>query len=380
MADGVTFAGLKKRRRATRRVRRAVSSAASTEQRGVRVVRGAADRRHLLAVLAPGDGPGARLPVHRRGRPGRAGRRGGRSAPRPATSSCSAIRSSCRRSRRACIPASSGCSVLEHLLGDAATVAAGPRPVPGALVAHASGRLPASSRISRYDGRLTARQAASASASGRPAAEPAPACVICPSSIVGNAQQSPEEARVDRRAGASAARRRHVHRPRRPDAAADRGRTSWSSRRTTCRCAACGSSCRPDVEVGTVDKFQGREAPVVFFSMASSSGDDVPRGAGVPVQPQPVQRRDLAREVRWRWWSAARGCSSRAAARWSRCGWSTPCAGSWRRLNPAGRWQAADGSGSFCTSGYNPPPVTQGTADSPPPLSGGLPANSMALP
>jgi uncharacterized protein len=32
------------------------------------------------------------------------------------------------------------------------------------------------------------------------------------------------------------------------------------------------------VEVGTVDKFQGREAPVVFFSMASSSGDDIPRG------------------------------------------------------------------------------------------------------
>jgi predicted RecB family nuclease len=32
------------------------------------------------------------------------------------------------------------------------------------------------------------------------------------------------------------------------------------------------------VEAGTVDKFQGREAPVVFFSMASSSGQDVPRG------------------------------------------------------------------------------------------------------
>jgi predicted RecB family nuclease len=32
------------------------------------------------------------------------------------------------------------------------------------------------------------------------------------------------------------------------------------------------------VEVGTVDKFQGREAPVVFFSMASSTGQDVPRG------------------------------------------------------------------------------------------------------
>ena len=32
------------------------------------------------------------------------------------------------------------------------------------------------------------------------------------------------------------------------------------------------------VKVGTVDKFQGREAAVVFYSMASSSGEDVPRG------------------------------------------------------------------------------------------------------
>jgi uncharacterized protein len=30
--------------------------------------------------------------------------------------------------------------------------------------------------------------------------------------------------------------------------------------------------------IGTVDKFQGQEAPVVFFSMTSSSGEDVPRG------------------------------------------------------------------------------------------------------
>jgi len=31
------------------------------------------------------------------------------------------------------------------------------------------------------------------------------------------------------------------------------------------------------VPVGTVDKFQGREAAVVFYSMATSSADDVPR-------------------------------------------------------------------------------------------------------
>ena len=32
------------------------------------------------------------------------------------------------------------------------------------------------------------------------------------------------------------------------------------------------------VQIGTVDKFQGREAPVVFFTMTTSSGEDMPRG------------------------------------------------------------------------------------------------------
>jgi uncharacterized protein len=32
------------------------------------------------------------------------------------------------------------------------------------------------------------------------------------------------------------------------------------------------------VRVGTVDKFQGQEAPVVFFSMTASTAADVPRG------------------------------------------------------------------------------------------------------
>jgi predicted RecB family nuclease len=38
-------------------------------------------------------------------------------------------------------------------------------------------------------------------------------------------------------------------------------------------------ACVPaDVRVGTVDKFQGQEAPVVLVSLASSSGEDAPRG------------------------------------------------------------------------------------------------------
>jgi uncharacterized protein len=34
----------------------------------------------------------------------------------------------------------------------------------------------------------------------------------------------------------------------------------------------------PGARVGTVDKFQGQQAPVVLFSMTSSSGDDASRG------------------------------------------------------------------------------------------------------
>ena len=33
------------------------------------------------------------------------------------------------------------------------------------------------------------------------------------------------------------------------------------------------------IPVGTVDKFQGREAAVVFFTMTTSSADDMPRSA-----------------------------------------------------------------------------------------------------
>ena len=37
----------------------------------------------------------------------------------------------------------------------------------------------------------------------------------------------------------------------------------------------------PDgVRVGTFDRFQGQEAPIVFFSMATSSSEDTPRDAG----------------------------------------------------------------------------------------------------
>src|SRR4029079_320868 len=34
----------------------------------------------------------------------------------------------------------------------------------------------------------------------------------------------------------------------------------------------------PEARVGTVDKFQGQEAPISIYSMAASSGEEAPRG------------------------------------------------------------------------------------------------------
>lgn len=41
----------------------------------------------------------------------------------------------------------------------------------------------------------------------------------------------------------------------------------------------------PDVEVGTVDKFQGQEAPVIIYSVATSSLEDAPRGMDFLFSP-----------------------------------------------------------------------------------------------
>jgi superfamily I DNA and/or RNA helicase len=42
--------------------------------------------------------------------------------------------------------------------------------------------------------------------------------------------------------------------------------------------SALAASGQAGFDVGTVDRFQGREAPVVIYSMATSSADEAPRG------------------------------------------------------------------------------------------------------
>jgi uncharacterized protein len=172
-------------------------------------------------------------------------------------------------------PGGSGRSVLEHLLGDAATVAPGM----GLFLASSWRMHPEVCRFVSelsYDGRLTA----------------APECeqqVIASSGLAGaglrfipvshanNAQQSAEEAtaiaeQVDLllRTGAFTDVSGHT-RPLKPSDILVVSPYNMQVRLLADRLPA-------GVEVGTVHRFQGREAPVVFFSMASSSGQDVPRG------------------------------------------------------------------------------------------------------
>jgi len=40
-----------------------------------------------------------------------------------------------------------------------------------------------------------------------------------------------------------------------------------------------------EIKVGTFDKFQGQEAPIVFVSMATSSSEDLPRGIEFLLSP-----------------------------------------------------------------------------------------------
>ena len=41
----------------------------------------------------------------------------------------------------------------------------------------------------------------------------------------------------------------------------------------------------PGARIGTVDKFQGQEAPIVIYSMTTSSYADAPRGMDFPYNP-----------------------------------------------------------------------------------------------
>ena len=91
-----------------------------------------------------------------------------------------------------------------------------------------------------------------------------------------------------------------------------------------------------DVEVGTVDKFQGQEAAVVFYSMATSSGEDVPRNVEFLFERNrfnvAISRARAAASS-----SAVRACSTSPAERPSRWRWRTCSARMRNARNPVCR-------------------------------------------
>ena len=182
-------------------------------------------------------------------------------------------------------------SVLQHLLGEDDDRAAGPRDLPratrGACV-RSSARSPP--RRTTRAGSATRTRTRAADARGGERARSA-----ARSEHAGRSQsRGRRRTRSRPRSARSSGRRSRT-------TTARRGRwpstTSSSSRRTTRRCATLRPARPGGVRVGTVDKFQGQEAPVVIVSMASSTAEDAPRGHRVRLQPAPGQRRDVAGAV-----------------------------------------------------------------------------------
>jgi predicted RecB family nuclease len=175
-------------------------------------------------------------------------------------------------------PVGSGCSVLEHLLGDAGTIP----PERGIFLDHTRRMHPEVCEFvsqAIYQGRLSAIEECATQDVACEGPLTGTGVRTIPLDHEGNTRQSPEEAEliaglIERMVGGDYTK---------ADGTTVRlaGRhfmvvTPYNSQ---VRCLRTKLDARglSTVQVGTVDKFQGQEAAVVFFSMATSSGEDIPR-------------------------------------------------------------------------------------------------------
>jgi uncharacterized protein len=172
-------------------------------------------------------------------------------------------------------PLTAGCSVLEHLLDGASTVAESR----GIFLARTWRMHPDVCRFVSslsYDGRLESAEGLERQRVDSPGLSGTGLRHV-PVEHDGNSQQSYEEVRVIARevkkllSAGTCTDHTGISRPLTP---ADVLVVAPYNMQVRC----LREKLPAGVEVGTVDKFQGREAPIVFFSMASSSGEDVPRG------------------------------------------------------------------------------------------------------
>ena len=173
-------------------------------------------------------------------------------------------------------PRGSGASVLEHTLGDAATVA----PAEGVFLDHTYRMHPDVCRFvsnAMYDGRLQPVDACARQRVDADGELSGAGVSMLAVEHEDNRQTAPQEA--ERVAGAV---QQLLDTGWFTDCAGSRRRLTLDDVLVVAPYNAQVRCLRERLpagaRVGTVDKFQGQQAPVVFFSMTSSSGEDVPRG------------------------------------------------------------------------------------------------------
>ena len=99
----------------------------------------------------------------------------------------------------------------------------------------------------------------------------------------------------------------------------------------------------PEARVGTVDKFQGQQAPVVVFSTATSSPDLAPRGMEFLYDASRLNVATSRART-----ACVRGSSSPSAGRRGRSSWPTPSAATARWLGRRLPVDAGTGEGRAC--------------------------------
>ncbi|HEX3965567.1 MAG TPA: DEAD/DEAH box helicase [Trebonia sp.] len=181
-------------------------------------------------------------------------------------------------------PPGAGASALEHILGDHATM-----PVDAGLLLDRTWRMHPDlcqyTSDAFYDGRLTAetgleRQEILALPGSQPSLHGAGLRIVeVPHE--GNSNASPEEAAAMTRLVMDllGSRWRDKDGAEHPVGPGDvLVITPYNAQIRAIREALAAAGLPSTVQVGTVDKFQGREAPVAIYSMATSSADEAPRG------------------------------------------------------------------------------------------------------
>ena len=177
-------------------------------------------------------------------------------------------------------PPGADASALEHILGDHATM-----PVDVGLLLDQTWRMhPELCQYTSdafYDGRLTARAGLEHQRILGPTPLRGAGLRIVEVPHEGNTNASPEEAAavaalVRDLLGSSWSDKDGAEHPIGP--ADVLVITPYNAQVRAIREALTAAECPAGIGVGTVDKFQGREAPVAIYSMATSSGDEAPRG------------------------------------------------------------------------------------------------------